>query len=77
MSKSSTASLKKLAKISAHVSGLQIISFPSESIILLFLGVLSEKKGFTCVQNFLLSDMKLGVKCSQKFFLISLRRDTQ
>ena len=48
MSKSSTASLKKLLKISAHVSGLLIISFPLESIILLFQGVLSEKKGFTC-----------------------------
>ena len=64
MSKSSTASLKKLLKISAHVAGLLIISFHSESIILLFLGVLSEKKGCTCVQNFLLSDMKLGFKCS-------------
>ena len=77
MSKPSTASLKKLLKISAHVSGLLIISLPSESIILLFLGVLSEKKDFTCVQNFLLSDMKLGFKCSEKLFLILLTRDTQ
>ena len=69
MSKPSTTSLKMLLNISTHISGLLIISFPSESIILLFLGVLSEKKGLTWVQNFLLSDIKLGVQMFIEVFL--------
>ena len=69
MSKSLTASLKKLLKISAHVSGLLIISLPSERIILLFLGDLSEKKMLHMLAKFPLVRNKIMVQMFIKVLL--------
>ena len=60
----SIAEMKYLLKISAHLVGFLMISSSSKSKIFPFLGDLSEKNGFTCFQNFLLSVINLGSRFS-------------
>ena len=55
ISKFWTELLKNVLSISAQAVLSVTMSSPSKRVMLLLNGVLSEKKGFTCFQNFLLS----------------------
>ena len=59
-----TELLKKLLNISAHAILSVTISLSSKRVILLVYGILSEKKGLTCFQKFLLSVIRLGLRFS-------------